>query len=330
MTALRPEVQRYLSSRCPGAAVTPLLADASTRRFWRVRAPAGGTLVLMDYGQPFQGETDDCKLSRVFRAAGLPVAEIVGSSPEAGCLLLEDLGDECLSSALERAQPRGGGPPEPLRRAVVLAARIAVEGTPALARSERARGPALDVERFRYEMDFFLEHYVRGHLRRPEPGSELREALFALADLAAACPHPVLCHRDYHSRNIMVAPDGALSLVDIQDARWGPDTYDLASLLRDAYVEIDESWLPELIELYRSRLESPPSPEVFTRRFRVVSAERMIKALGTFGYQHGLGRGERYAGAIPRTLGRLRLALPALDETRALHATMDRAGLLGA
>jgi aminoglycoside/choline kinase family phosphotransferase len=126
----------------------------------------------------------------------------------------------------------------------------------------------------------------------------------------------------------MVRPDGSLAMVDIQDARWGPDSYDLASLLRDAYVDLDESWIEPFVDSYRSSLPEPPELRAFRRRFDTVSAQRMIKALGTFGYQmSALGR-QRYASAIPRTQARLRRLLPGLDETRRLGKLLVEAELL--
>ena len=77
---------------------------------------------------------------------------------------------------------------------------------------------------------------------------DLGRALHELADRAAASPRKVLCHRDFHSRNLMLPPDHSLAMVDIQDARWGPDSYDLASILRDAYIEMVISEIIPLID----------------------------------------------------------------------------------
>jgi hypothetical protein len=281
----------------------------------------------MDYGGPFRGETDDMRIGRIFRRAGLRAARILDSSPETGCLLLEDLGDRSLAAALDAA---GAGTDEArslLERAVALAARVADRGTPELARSDRRDGPALDSDRFRFEMDFFLEHYVGGlHCRGAEPAG-LRDALYELADTAADTPRKVLCHRDFHSRNLMLPADGSLAMVDIQDARWGPDTYDLASILRDAYAEIDESWIEPLVDRYVRSLESPPAAG-FRLRLAVVSAQRMIKALGTFGFQATVRHDEGYLQVVPRTLARLADQLARCAETRTLHALLRDSGLL--
>jgi aminoglycoside/choline kinase family phosphotransferase len=147
-------------------------------------------------------------------------------------------------------------------------------------------------------MNFFLEHFVSGFLAKPEPEAALLDSLLKLARIVAAHPR-VLCHRDFHCRNLMVLPDQSLAMVDIQDARWGPDTYDVASLVRDAYVDIAESEVAEFVELYRLQLDHLPEAGLFSQRFRLVAAQRMIKALGTFGYQvTRLARG-RYRGRSP-------------------------------
>jgi aminoglycoside/choline kinase family phosphotransferase len=327
MTVVRPEIERYLDAVYPGSETAPIASGASIRRFYRVRTPGAHTLVLLDYGLPFEDETDDLRLGRIFREAGLRVAEIVEASAAVGCLLLEDLGDVSLESAIVAADTDEDAARRLLEQAVLLAAQVAGRGTPVLARSDRRSGPALDAERFRFEMDFFLEHYVGGLLGCSSPPPELREALHALADRAADTPQRVMCHRDFHSRNLMLPPTGGMAMVDIQDARWGPDTYDLASLLRDAYIDIDETWISRLVDLYLSALDEPP-PEGFRTRLDRVSAQRMIKALGTFGYQATVRHETRYGDAVTRTLHRLQKLLPAFAETRPLHALMTDAALL--
>ena len=325
MAEPRATVQVWVESHFPGARLDPLAGDASTRRFLRIRPLDGRSLVLMDYGAPFDRETDDVRLSRVFRDAALPVAKIRSIVPDPGCLVLDDLGDLTLERNLHE-HPSGGR--DRLTQAVDLAATIAVRGTEALARSSRAGGPSLDQERFRFEMGFFLEHYVRNHLGH-SPDSTLERGLEQLADEAARTPRHVLCHRDFHSRNLMLRDDGSLAMVDIQDARWGPDTYDLASLLYDAYIEIDPEWRAPLVERFRSAWSDPPEPEPFRTRLRIVAAERMIKALGTFGYQVATLRRSRYREPIPRTLRRLNDLLPTLNDFPGLGAALRKNRVLG-
>ena len=326
MSELRDEVRAFLDLAFPGASLVALAGDASTGRFHRVLPLNGPTAVVMDYGAAFDGATDDIVLTRIFTEADLPVPRILRVEPGAGLLVLEDLGDRTLESALLE-QAGSSGALALLHRAVELAVRVSAEGTPVLAHSERAAGPALDAARFRFEMDFFLEHYaaaLRGIASFP---AGLRDELHALADRAVESPRRVLCHRDFHSRNLMLVDDGSLAMVDIQDARWGPEGYDLASLLQDAYVEIDEARVDLLMRHYLSELPEPPDPG-FRDRFEVLCAQRMLKALGTFGFQvKTMGRA-RYLEAIPRTLLRLHALLPRNPETRRLHELLTTVGLL--
>jgi len=322
----RPAVAEYIDRFCAGATILPLAGDASTRRFYRLLNPAGPNSVLMDYGRPFSAESDDVRLGRIFESAGLRVAGILAVAPDPGCLVLEDLGDTLLEGALTEGGPEAGL--TLLMRATALAADVRRRGTPVLAASDRANGPRLDAERFRFEMEFFLEHYACGLRGIAEIDAPLRIALSDLARRAAESSRHVLCHRDFHSRNLLVLPDGELAMVDIQDARWGPDAYDLASLLRDAYVDIGEEWIERLVRHYLGRLDDAPPYGEYRERFDLVAAQRMIKALGSFGYQISVQRRSRYASGIPRTLARLRRLLPEHDETRELHGRLVRSGLL--
>ncbi len=325
MTSPRPEIATYLKAAWPQAEISPIAGDATTRRFFRIRTPDGRTRVLMDYGHPFDRETDDVRMARIFADAGLRIAEILDVCGPVGCLVLEDLGDESLEIAV--AEEDGRRARELLERAVLLAAELANRGTRALAGSDRRDGPILDEERFRFEMDFFLEHFAGGWRGCRSLPDGLRDALHQLAASAASSPRRVLCHRDFHSRNLMLLANGKLAMVDIQDARWGPEAYDLASLLRDAYIDIDEAWIDPLVDLYRSALEKPP-PEGFRPHLERVSIQRMIKALGTFGYQTTARKSSRYVGAIERTVHRLRRLLPGSSETAPLYEMLMEAKLL--
>ena len=328
MERLRPGLAAALGELFPGARDEPLAGDASTRRYYRLFLRGGGTRVVMDYGAPFEGETDDVRMARVFEQAALPVARVVHVLPDAGALVLQDLGDDTLESALGRAGVGGSSARAELYgSAVRLAAGIATRGTEALLRSDRAQGPALDGERFLFEMRFFLEHYVDGLLGMPQVAGRIRAAVEELALRIADHPR-VLCHRDYHSRNLMVGRGGSLTMVDIQDARWGPDTYDLASLLCDAYVDLGTREVAEFSDFYWHLLPGTPDIPALRQRFDVVAAQRMIKALGTFGYQLGVLGRERYRSAIPRTVERLARFLPAREGTAALGEVFRDEGLL--
>jgi len=271
----------------------------------------------MDYGTPFCGDSEDQELSVIFKSAGLPVPEIVDAAPDPGCLLLEDLGDRMLEDELREANEQGEVP-KTLLEAAELAGRIARDGSVALAKSARADGPMLDAERFRFEMEFFVENFVGNHRKITGDHAVLRGLLGDLAAESAQTPTSVMCHRDYHCRNIMVRTSGSLVLIDIQDARWGPDTYDLVSLVFDAYTDLADEWIERSIQRYLETVGLPDDAAV-RHRIHTVGAQRMIKALGTFGYQVEVIKNTRYLDAIPRTLARLDRLLASNDETLPIH-----------
>src|SRR6185295_4046666 len=112
-------------------------------------------------------------------------------------------------------------------------------------------GVAFDVEKLLWELDFFVKHFVQGYrgvALSPRELAALGEEWREIASELAGEPR-VLCHRDYHSRNLMVH-EGRLYVIDFQDARMGPDTYDLVSLLRDSYVDIADEAADELIAYF--------------------------------------------------------------------------------
>ena len=111
----------------------------------------------------------------------------------------------------------------------------------------------------------------------------------------------VLCHRDYHSRNLMYHQD-RLYIIDFQDARMGPDTYDLVSLLRDSYVDLPEQTVNDLLAYFLALKGGTGREETFRERFAVMALQRNLKALGTFGYQTTARRNPVYIQYIPRTL----------------------------
>ncbi len=128
----------------------------------------------------------------------------------------------------------------------------------------------------------------------------------------------VLCHRDYHSRNLMYHQE-RLYIIDFQDARMGPDTYDLVSLLRDSYVDLPEQTVSELLAYFLALKGVTGQEQAFRDRFDVMALQRNLKALGTFGYQTTARRNPVYIQYIPRTLRYVRDNLEAQPRFARLH-----------
>jgi aminoglycoside/choline kinase family phosphotransferase len=182
---------------------------------------------------------------------------------------------------------------------------------------------AFDVEKLTWELDFFVQHFLEGY-HGVALGSAERAALAeewsAIATELAAEPR-VVCHRDYHSRNLMVHR-GRLYMIDFQDARLGPDTYDLASLLRDSYVDVTEPELDQLIACFLALKGGSVDAGEFRRRFDLMAVQRNIKALGTFGFQAEVRRNGAYVQYMPRTLRSLRSNLEKYPRFSRLHALL--------
>jgi len=188
------------------------------------------------------------------------------------------------------------------RQAVAFIGVLQDRGAELLTPSDVPSQLAFDVEKLTWEMDYFVKHFVegyRGAFLTPADRNALSGEWSIMVEELASEPR-VLCHRDYHSRNLMVH-EGQLYMIDFQDARMGPDTYDLASLLRDSYVDITE---PELENFIAHFLAVKGSTDLvgFRRRFDLMALQRNLKALGTFGYQAAARRNPIYIQYIPRTL----------------------------
>jgi hypothetical protein len=179
---------------------------------------------------------------------------------------------------------------------------------------------AFDVDKLTWELDFFIKHFVeayRGVVIAPAARDELRREFAGLIQVLAA-ERRVLCHRDYHSRNLMLH-GGQLYIIDFQDARMGPDTYDLVSLLRDSYVDLHEQTVGELIAYFLALKGEAGQESEFRQRFDVMALQRNLKALGTFGYQTTARRNPVYIQYIPRTLRYVRDNLSRLTQYGRIH-----------
>ena len=155
------------------------------------------------------------------------------------------------------------------------------------------------------------EEAYRGAVLSAREREALSAELLHIAEELAAEPR-VFCHRDYHSRNLMLH-DGQLYIIDFQDARMGPDTYDLVSLLRDSYMDFSEREVDELIAFFLAlrgvgadRGGAGMETGVFRRRFDLMALQRNLKALGTFGFQTTTRGNPVYIQYIPRTLAYVR------------------------
>jgi aminoglycoside/choline kinase family phosphotransferase len=292
--------------------VVPLTGDASDRKYFRVLMRNAPTQVLAVHPQAIDFERlPFANVSRLYSAMPVPVPQILGYSNPLGIIAQQDLGDVTLQAHLGSAAFTEHK--ALYREAVTLIDTLQRRGSELASPEYVPYGIAFDVEKLTWELQFFTKHFLEGY-RGAALTAPAREALAAeyaaIVEELAAEPR-VLCHRDYHSRNLMLH-EGRLYIIDFQDTRMGPDTYDLVSLLRDSYMDFPEQLVGDLIAFFLAlrgaHASTRPAWEAreFRRRFDLMALQRNLKALGTFGFQT-ISRGNPvYIQYIPRTLNYVR------------------------
>jgi hypothetical protein len=322
LSARVPEpVVEFVASRFGEAgAVAALSGDASTRRYFRVSC-GGATAVVALHPEPFTPE--GLPFLELRASFGLPVPEVMEVDGGRGILLLEDLGDRTLQQALE--QGLGDERRRELYRQAMdqlVTLQHEAERRPHTASCFRV---AFDVEKLSWELHYFEKHFLEGLRGRSlgvEDRATLGQSFLRLAEEMASWPR-VLCHRDFHSRNLMLHT-GRLVWLDFQDARLGPSTYDLVSLLRDAYVELPGELVDDLVEEFRQRVAAGEARDAFRLRFELTTLQRTLKALGTFGYMASVRDNPVYLQYVPRTLAAARVELERHRELDALRRVLAR------
>ena len=306
-----------------GAKVVPLTGDASDRRYFRVLMAGEPSQVLAVHPGPIAFDTlpfvNVCKL---LSEMPVPVPGILGHSDALGIIALQDLGDVTLQAHLGAASPAEHA--ALYRQAVSFIETLQRRGRELESAEYVPYGIAFDVDKLTWELQFFVKHFLeayRGAALSPTSREALTSELAAIAEELAAEPR-VLCHRDYHSRNLMLH-DGHLHIIDFQDARMGPDTYDLVSLLRDSYVDFTNQQVEELVAFFLALRRGAAGEDAgFRRRFDLMALQRNLKALGTFGFQTTSRGNTVYIQYIPRTLNYARANLTRYNRFGRLQALL--------
>lgn len=286
----------------PGWTARPLAGDASVRAYFRVTTPAGETFVLAYYPEEVREEVARVLGAYETVAPYVPVPEVLRHSNVA--MLQRDVGDRTLYGVLLENREEG-----------VRLYRAAIDLLVAFQKaSDRGVNAPFTAAFFIAELEMAREFYVEKLMGAG--GEPLRPILKKIAENIAHHPY-VLCHRDYHGQNLHVI-NGALFLIDYQDLRQGPDTYDLASLLRDrglARVLGDGTEL-ELLAYYAERARAAGDVR---RRYFETLLQRSIKILGTFSKQPIVRGRMHYLQFIPATLESIRRCIDELPEYAALR-----------
>ncbi len=261
--------------------ISLLAGDGSQRKFYRVSIGRHSYVVIDDADWIFS--KDYAPHQEYLHEQGIPVPCFLKVDEAAGIGVLEDLGDELLQLRLKSLEDNRTKMMSWLRRSVTLLAELHGKTFP-VPKTLPVASRFFDEEKYFQEMSFTWQHLVSGFLEvsTPFPEVALRHFCKTIGDLQ---PH-VFCHRDYHTRNILVFND-ELFLIDFQDARLGSPAYDLASLVYDAYVTLSANERKSLVQHYRQSVNSfslgkKISWDRFPQDLNRVGLQRVVKAAGSF------------------------------------------------
>lgn len=293
-------------------------ADASFRRYFRVHL-ADKTLIAMDAPPAQEDSASFVKVATMLFAAGLNVPEVIAQDLELGFLLLTDLGDDTYFAKLNAEN----------------APMLYGQATDALIKLQLARGvadlPKYDAAMLTREMQLFPDWYVAKHLNltlTPEQQAVLHKT-FDLLTQSILAQAQVLVHRDYHSRNLMLTTHNNPGILDFQDAVCGAISYDLVSLLKDAYIGWEEEQIIDWAVRYwqpakKAGLPVPDDFSEFYRNFEWVGAQRHIKVLGIFArLSHRDGKNS-YLQDLPLVMAYLRKVCERYVELRPMLRLLNQ------
>ena len=279
--------------------IEKLPGDASTRRYYRIKTLEPRTreirsliLMAMESFSEKGSEIPFLTIQRHLSRAGVDVPTVLDFDPAQGFILLEDLGDTTLLRSLQEVSDRNQERVyfEKAIDAIVKlhTATGPIHATPEEKASIDGFKLRFDVEKLMWEVNFTFEHFYEKHLQRqirPEDQKVMTEGFKRICEELAAEP-VVFTHRDYHSRNLMITETGRYVMIDFQDARMGPCQYDLASLLRDSYYQLDEAQIQHLTRYYLDQMAANGAPiqdeAKFQRMFDLMAVQRNFKAIGSF------------------------------------------------
>ena len=315
-------------------------ADASFRRYFRVDGTApGSSFIIMDAPPAQENSAPFVRIATLMADAGLRAPSVLAWDEPLGFMLLTDLGQKTLLDVI--APPAGFTPVQPTAahfdlymNAVDLLVRWQLASKPDVL-------PAYDDALLSRELALFPEWYVGRHRGLSLDSQKMATLDSAFAQIKASNLNAlggarVYVHRDFMPRNLMVAVNGELGVLDFQDAVYGPISYDIASLMRDAFLSWDEEFVLDITVRYwqKARKAGLPVGDDFGEFYRAVEwmgLQRHFKVLGIFArltlrdgkpqYLQDTPRFIKYARAACaryRTLGPLMVLLDEIEgnETR--------------
>lgn len=317
------------------ASIAPASADASFRRYFRIQSEsAGHTAILMDAPPDREPIGPFLRVGQILRDAGLRAPKVYAQDERLGFLLLEDFGQKTFLQELQASDLEMRN----IAQARDLYARAWQHLVAAQAYSLKAPEviqllPPYDTDRLNQELALFPDWYLGQHLKILLSNKEQQalQRVFEFLVSSVLSQSQAFVHRDYHSRNLMVLEhEQALGILDFQDAVIGPVTYDLVSLLRDAYVEWPEAvqidWAIRYWQEARAAgLSLPDDFGVFYKDFELMGLQRHLKVLGIFARLSIRDAKHGYLHDIPRVLAYAQKVAERYAELAPLAALLQKA-----
>ena len=314
------QLETWLSTALKSAkfTLTTASADASFRRYFRVHV-ADKTLIAMDAPPTHESCAPFVQVAQLLAEAGLNAPKVLAQDLAQGFLLLSDLGDDTYLSKLNDKTA-----PELYKNATD--ALIKMQGI-----SVTGDLPNYDAAMLGREMQLFPDWYVTQHLKTtltPEQQVVLNNT-FKLLSESILAQGQVFVHRDYHSRNLMLTAENNPGILDFQDAVYGAISYDLVSLLKDAYIGWDEEQVIDWAVRYwqpakKAGLPIPDDFSEFYRNFEWMGAQRHIKVLGIFArLSHRDGK-HNYLNDMPIVMAYLRKVCERYVELRPMLRLLNQ------
>ena len=275
--------KEWAPAREGGTTIAAAAADGSDRLFFRLTNRAGESAIGVFGPDPAENLSYE-QIGRLIWNNGRIGPKFLAVDHDQGLFLIEDLGSCHLQDMV--GQWSADEVEDSYKKVLVQLAAMHQTGFRSLDAAWRDRTEPYDMDLIlERETGYFIRAFVRGYLGFA-PDQEILETEFrALAETALAGAETVLMHRDFQSRNIMIA-DGRPRFIDFQGARPGPPGYDLASLLFDPYVDLDDAIILNLLAYYIGirRGSSGFDPDLFEKSFYHLGACRLLQALGAYGF----------------------------------------------
>lgn len=319
----RNRLEQWLATPLNGARFTlaPASEDASFRRYFRATLDDGRTFIVMDAPPDKEDSRPFVRIARMLTDAGVHAPVVHAQDLGAGFLLLSDLGTRTYLAELTREMT------------VATAGTLMSDATDALIRWQLASKPGelppYDDALLRREMNLFPEWYVSRHRRKTlsAPQAQTLETIFTVLSKSALAQPAVYVHRDYMPRNLMVSEPNP-GVLDFQDAVFGPITYDVVSLMRDAFISWEEEQVLDWTVRYWERAKRAKLPVEsdfgeFWRAFEWMGLQRHLKVLGIFARINYRDGKPKYLADTPRFVAYARPVAQRYRELAPLNQLLD-------